>query len=188
MEAFEALVGELLPLDGWWVLNSVKLELAAEDRASFGKASMPNPELDLVAYRPSDDRLLVVECKNYLDSTGVTWRELRLEADTGGYRLFTSENRRQFYCDILLRQMRRTGLCTPATRVGVAIAVGKFCSKADERDIRSHFANKSWEVFGPEWVRAKLHQLAKQTWHVNSPVAVAAKLLVRLPTSFLEGS
>ena len=62
MEAFEAVVGELLPLDGWWVLNSVKLELSADDRVSFGKSSMPNPELDLVAYRASDDRLIIIEC------------------------------------------------------------------------------------------------------------------------------
>ncbi len=32
---------------------------------------MPRPEIDVVAWKPSTNQLLIIECKSYLDSTGV---------------------------------------------------------------------------------------------------------------------
>lgn len=71
MGAFEQVVSEMLWRDGFWVQTSVKVDLKKEDKKRVGKPTMPRPELDIVAYKGSDNSLYVVECKSYLNSRGV---------------------------------------------------------------------------------------------------------------------
>jgi hypothetical protein len=71
MHAFEDLVGRLVRRDGYWVRHSVKVDLTKDEKGALGQPSLPRPELDLVAYRPSDNVLALIECKSFLDSNGV---------------------------------------------------------------------------------------------------------------------
>ncbi len=74
MDAFESLISMLLRHEGYWTTPSFKVELTPADKAKIGRESSPRWEIDLVAYKPSTDELLAVECKSLLDSTGVVFR------------------------------------------------------------------------------------------------------------------
>ncbi|MFN0156735.1 MAG: hypothetical protein ACKVRP_01530 [Bacteroidota bacterium] len=68
MDAFESVVAAILQRQGYWTLTSVKVELTKEEKREIGRHSSPRWELDVVAYRGSDNELRVVECKSFLDS------------------------------------------------------------------------------------------------------------------------
>ena len=74
MDAFETVVSEILWRDGYWVQNSLKVDLTKEEELAIGRPSTPRWELDIVAYSGRRNELLVVECKSYLDSFGVQFR------------------------------------------------------------------------------------------------------------------
>jgi len=68
MESLEELVSTLLWYEKYWTRNSVKVELSPEEKKAIEKRTIPRVEVDVVAYNPIKDELLLVECKNYLDS------------------------------------------------------------------------------------------------------------------------
>lgn len=111
VHAFEDLVDRLLRRQGYWTSHSVKVTLTADDKHSLGKPSLPRPELDLIAYRPASNVLALIECKSYLDSTGVT-----IAAFNGTnlkfaerFRLFTDKRFRVLITDRVLEQLAATG-------------------------------------------------------------------------------
>ncbi|TWT89758.1 hypothetical protein Mal64_01370 [Pseudobythopirellula maris] len=71
MDAFESLIATILMRDGFWVQTSLNVKLTKSEKVEIGRHSSPRWELDVVAYRPGDNVLRVVECKSYLDSSGV---------------------------------------------------------------------------------------------------------------------
>jgi hypothetical protein len=76
MDAFERVVAELFWARNYWVRTSVKVELTKAQKVELDNHSMPRPEIDLVAYRAAENELLVLECKSYLNSRGVTFAEV----------------------------------------------------------------------------------------------------------------
>jgi hypothetical protein len=94
MDAFEQVVSEILWRDGFWVRSSVKVELTPEDKKAIGRTTSPRWELDVVAYRPSDNVLRIVECKSYLDNpgVGVDWIDERKESATDDLSCFRRQN------------------------------------------------------------------------------------------------
>ncbi|WP_321326813.1 hypothetical protein [Thiomicrorhabdus sp.] len=91
MDYFENIVKRLLEEEGYWVFQSVKVNLTREEKALIGKYSMPRPEIDIVAFKPKGNKLLIIEAKSYLDSQGVKYAELNqsYEIPEGRYKLFT---------------------------------------------------------------------------------------------------
>ena len=75
MDAFESVVAMLLKRDGYWTTTGFKVELSKAERRAIGKHSAPRWEIDVLAYKASINELLVVECKSFLNSTGVVFRE-----------------------------------------------------------------------------------------------------------------
>jgi len=71
MDAFEQVVAEILWRRGYWVRTSVKVGLSKAEKEAIKLPSTPRWELDVVAYKGSDNSLLAVECKSFLDSPGV---------------------------------------------------------------------------------------------------------------------
>jgi hypothetical protein len=71
MDAFEQVVSEILWMSGFWVRTSVKVDLTKEEKRLIGRHSSPRWELDIVGYSGRENLLRVVECKSFLDSTGV---------------------------------------------------------------------------------------------------------------------
>jgi hypothetical protein len=58
-------------MSGCWVRTSVKVELTKEEKREIDRHSSPRWELDIVGYNARENLLRIVECKSYLDSTGV---------------------------------------------------------------------------------------------------------------------
>ena len=106
MDAFESIISTLLAREGFWVRTSYKVELTKPDKREIGRPSSPRWEIDVLAYRPQDNVLQIVECKSYLDSRGVTFKGL--DPDTGGssrYKLFNEPNTRKVVFRRLVQQL-----------------------------------------------------------------------------------
>jgi hypothetical protein len=80
MDAFENLMGLLLRREGHWTASSVKVDLTKDQKRAVSRPSSPRWEIDLVAYRGSTNELLAVECKSFLDSPGVEFRNSVFES------------------------------------------------------------------------------------------------------------
>ena len=63
MDYFEALVKTVLEREGYWMIQSFKVELTKEEKRELGRPSTPRPEIDLLAFSPVNDQLMVIEVK-----------------------------------------------------------------------------------------------------------------------------
>ena len=180
MEAFEIVVGEILSREGYWVRNALKVELTKEEKREIGRPSSPRWEIDLVGYSACRKELVVVECKSYLDSSGVAYRAL-VEPNlrfAQRFKLFNEEKLRQVVFDRLHQQMVDAGLIPEETTVKLALAGGKIVSDGDREKIREHFDDRGWYFWDDEWIRRRLKAISKEGYE-NSSVAIVSKLLLR---------
>lgn len=179
MDAFEQLVAEALFSQGYWVETSVKVILTKEEKEKIGRKSSPRWELDLVAYRPCDNEMLIVECKSFLDSTGVQWAELQDSHPSTRYKLFKEPVLREVVLNRLRLQMASQGRCSDDVKLRLGMAMGK-AKNGDEAVLRSHFELNGWLLLGPDWLRARLSELAGMSYS-NQVSAIVSKLLLRSP-------
>lgn len=181
MDAFEQVVGMLLERDGFWVRTSYKVILKKKDKLRIGLPSCPRWEIDVLAYKPSANLVRVVECKSFLNSTGVSY-----DAFTGKnakkakrYKLFTDATLRNVVLARLKRQLRqkKNGMVLPRPRIVLCLAAGRI-RKGDEARIGKYCEEKGWQLFGTEWFRAHFLKLP-DTDYENDVATVAAKLAKR---------
>ena len=66
MDAFEQLASDIFWNEGYWVRTGFKVELTREEKIRIGRHSAPRWEIDLVAYSPTSNEVLALECKSYL--------------------------------------------------------------------------------------------------------------------------
>lgn len=179
MDAFEELVAEVLRSEGYWTQTSVKVELTKEEKVAIGRRSNPRWEIDVVAYDARLNEILAVECKSFLDSTGVQFNEL-LESDEvtrGRYKLFCERRTREVVLARLGRQFTERGFCRPGVTTRLAMAIGKS-KKGDAARIADLFAQQDWKLFDDCWLRKSLHRMAGDGYQ-NRVSSVVAKLLLR---------
>jgi len=93
MNAFEQIVAGLLKAEGYWTITGYKVNLNRQEKEDIGKYSMPRPEIDILAYKGGEDQLIWVECKSYLDSSGVKYSSFSDKNDAGynRYKVFNNE-------------------------------------------------------------------------------------------------
>lgn len=180
MDAFEHLVGEILWMEGYWVRPSVKVELTKEEKRLIGRHSSPRWELDIVAYHAKKNTLRVVECKSYLDSTGVTAAAFdgTNQKAAERYKLFNEPKLRRIVFNRLCLQLTEAEACRKNPHVELALACGKIKSEADRKKIRAHFDKQGWALWDEPWLRARLRHMAKQSYE-NQVASVVAKLILR---------
>ncbi|MER3439716.1 MAG: hypothetical protein C4346_20165 [Chloroflexota bacterium] len=77
----------------------------------------------------------------------------------------------------VVSHMAKHGMCLPNTQPRLGMAVGKF-KRGDEAAIRILFEQRGWMLFGPDWFRARLGELAGKSYR-NHTASVVAKLLLR---------
>lgn len=178
MDAFETVIASILQRRGFWTLTSVKVDLTKAEKRGIGRHSSPRWELDIVAYRGSDNELRVVECKSFLDSPGV-----ECGAFDGTNR--AAESRYKLFCDSTLRrvvlrrlqlQLTESGFCRKEPTVKLCLAAGKVRGDADR--LRKQFEKKGWILLGPDEIRAELKAL-RDSGYENSVAAVVAKIILR---------
>jgi hypothetical protein len=177
MDAFEQLVAEILSADGFWVQTSVKVRLTKDEKVRIGRHSSPRWELDVVAYKASINELWALECKSFLDSTGVQLAELQDGHSSKLYKLFREPVLRETVLTRLALQFVEEGRCRPDPVVKLGMVAGKVKRGQDEMILR-HFAERKWEFFGPQWMHDRLERAA-QDGYDNKVSSVVAKLLLR---------
>lgn len=177
MEAFEILAGELFWRKGYWVQNSVKVPLTKEDREQIERPSCPRWEIDLVAFSGRDNQLLAIECKSYLDSTGVTFKELTDTSKKGRYKLFCEPVLREVVLERLRSSLSSDGYIPQNASVSLGMVAGKL-KNGDQDQIEALFDENGWQFFGPSWIKAAVRALATDSYH-NEASSLVAKILLR---------
>lgn len=95
MNAFEQIVSDIMQRKGYWTRIGYKIELKKEEKVKIGTPSMPDLEIDVLAYKAITNELIWIECKSYLDSLGVRYEDLLPEGKNASrYKIFTDKNRR----------------------------------------------------------------------------------------------
>jgi hypothetical protein len=177
MDAFESLVSMLLRHDGYWTIPSFKVNLTKEEKRKIGRHSSPRWELDLVAYKGSTNEVLAVECKSFLDSTGVTFRDGKFEPEDR-YKVFNDKVLRSVVFKRLVKQLVESGSSAAAPKVTLCLAIGKIADKSDGQGLERHFRARRWRLFDVEWVRERL-RLASKRGYENDVAFVVSKILLR---------
>jgi len=179
MDQFESIVATLFEAHGFWVRRSFKANLTKEERRRIGKYSIPRPEIDLLALDFSDNCVLAVEAKSFLDSPGVKASDLEEQYDvpTGRYKLFTSERYRSVVCQRLLKDLKANGMGNAKTKVGLGLVTGKVY-RAQSDAIRELMRKKKWFFWGPEDIKQRVTALANRGYE-NDPAIITAKILMR---------
>lgn len=177
MDAFEELVAEVLRADGYWVHQGYKISLTREEKQALGNPSMPRPEIDLVAYKAGTGELLSLECKSYFDSGGVHARDLLPGGKNAQrYKMFVNTELRAMVLRRLVEQLVDAGSVagTPVPKLGMIYG---FATPSNTAILEQHFAENGWELYGPDWLKGHLQQMALRSYD-NQVASVVAKLLL----------
>jgi hypothetical protein len=178
MDSFEQIVASILERHGYWTRTSVKVDLTREEKRTIRRPSSPRWELDVVGYRGCDNHLLVLECKSYLDSTGVQVSTFtgKQPKDEKKYKLFFDETLRNVVLTRLVNQLIEQGFCLPEPKLTLGLVAGKVYG--DEERLRDYFDERKMELWTPTVIREELIAL-KDSKYENSVAAVVAKILLR---------
>lgn len=180
MDAFEQIAARLFEVQGYWTRIGYTVELTKAQKASIGQPSLPRPQLDVLAYKPATNELLIVECKSYLDSRGVMLAGFHGQpnADKDVYKMFNRQALRELVMSSLLVQLRSEGLLSGAEpSVRLVLVAGKVHS-ADEPKLRQLFAERGWTFVGPSEVAAGVRAFAARGYE-NDVMTIVTKVLER---------
>ena len=179
MNAFEDIEKIYLEEEGYWVRQSVKVNISREEKRELGTHTMPRPEIDLVALNVKKNELLLIEVKSYLDSYGVYYEAVSDEEDhlASRYRLFTNGEFRKIVTERLREEYLEQGLIKETTKINYALAAGHIHSSEDESRIRGYFLSQKekWILFSSKQIKDKIKELAEKGWE-DSLVVMTAKL------------
>lgn len=182
MNAFESLVGQLMEREGYWIRSNYKVNLTKEEKQAIGRPSSPRWEIDLVGYNPVANVLRIIECKSYLDSTGVRARDFNEggQFNANRYKLFTDRELRSVVLEAIVRQLSEVGACSPEPRIELCLVAGKTATAKDKAAIVELFEVQGWHFFDVAWIRGCLQRMATDGYE-NSVASVVAKLLKDAP-------
>lgn len=179
MDYFEAIVRTLLEDDGFWTRQSMKVNLSKEEKRAIGKPTIPRPEIDLIAFKPSAKEILAIEVKSFLDSSGVhlSCIQERHDVPNGRYKLFTCSNYREVVFARLNQDLIEQGLIESPLPIRLGLAAGKIHNKS-ETEIMNYLLSQNMFFWGPTTIKQRIQNLAKKGYE-NDPTVIAAKLLIR---------
>ncbi len=180
MDAFEQIAARLFEVQGYWTRIGYAVELTKEQKVAVGKHSIPRPQLDVIAYKPATNVLLVIECKSYLDSSGVRHAAFHGKEDVKKdvFKLFNRSKLRVMVLSCLVAQLRREGLLQgPDPEVRLVLVAGNVHSN-DEPRLRALFSERGWVFVGPMEVATGLRKFAGRGYE-NDLVTFVTKLLER---------
>jgi hypothetical protein len=178
VDSFEHVIAAILQRKGYWTQTCLKVDLTPDDKASIARKSSPRWELDVVGYRGYDNALVVLECKSFLDSTGVQTRTFlgENEGNEKYYKLFFEDATRHIVLARLCAQLVEQRFCAPEPKVTFGLAAGKI--QGDEAKLAEHFQKRGWELWTPKLIRDELLRLSESGYE-NSVASVVTKILVR---------
>jgi hypothetical protein len=177
MDSFETVVSLLLRREGYWTYPCFKVELTKEEKHAIGRHTSPRWEIDLLAYKAGTNELLVVECKSYLDSTGVSFRDGEF-ATPERYKLFNESKLREIVLERLKQDLVIKKMCNPNPKGILCLATGKIANVTDRAGLQAHFDKNGWRLFSDKWIKERLEK-ASEAEYENDISLVVTKLLTR---------
>jgi hypothetical protein len=120
--------------------------------------------------------LLAVECKSYIDSTGVSSKHFE-PSDNDRMKLFNDESLQGVVFRRMVQQLVDAGSVLPDPKVRLALLAGNI-KTADRPTIEAKFAEKNWLLFDAGWVRSRLGDLSGRSYE-DDVAALVAKFLLR---------
>lgn len=180
MDAFESIVAGLLWDEGYWTAIGYKVNLSKEAKKRLKNDSMPRPEIDILAYRARDNRLLWVECKSYLDSTGVKAEAFGGEGakNSERYRIFTQPEFRKEATIALLDQIVEEGRAPSKPSIFYCLVTGKIANDSERRKLHTIFeTHEDWILHDEAWVKDGLTRLAEKSYENDVAIQVAKLFL-----------
>lgn len=184
MDAFEVIAARFFEVQGFWTRIGVKVEITKAEKVALNNKSMPRPEIDVVAWKPSTNELLIIECKSYLDSTGVRVEHLhgRDEVENDKFKLFNRAALRATIVRALVRQLRDEGLIVGGDpSVQFILIAGKIYSR-HETKVRARCEACGWRLITPSELAQGVRRFAKRGYE-NDVITIVTKLLERNPAS-----
>jgi hypothetical protein len=173
MDAFEEIVAGLFRRNGFWTWQGYKVKLTPEDKRAIGKPSMPRPEIDVLAYRPSENQLLWIECKSYLDSLGVTIDGFNIsDGAPSRFKVFTSKQYRDVVSFNLIEQLSKSGLILPYPQLKYCLVAGKVHERS-RAALVAHFQQNGWLLYDEVWIRERLAELSGLGYEDDVAIIVA---------------
>lgn len=142
---------------------------------------MPRPEIDILAYQASDNRILWVECKSYLDSRGVKAEHIIFQDDSGKgrYKVFTWPKYRKVVTGELIIQVVNEKLTRPEPIINYCLITGKIATDNNRELLHQYFSKNGWLLYDEYWVKNKIESLAKKGYE-NDVAIIVAKLFSRM--------
>jgi hypothetical protein len=183
MDAFEIIAARFFEVQGFWTRIGMKVEITKPEKVALNNTSMPRPEIDVVAWKPGTNQLLVIECKSYLDSTGVRLEHLhgQEDMDNDKFKLFNRARLRTLVVTALIRLLRADGLIIgPDPSVQFVLIAGKIYSD-HEAKVRARCEECGWRLIGPAELAQGVRRFAKRGYE-NDVITIVTKLLERNPT------
>jgi hypothetical protein len=180
MDAFESIVAQILEVAGYWTRIGFKVELTKAEKKALGNASMPRPELDIVAFKPATNELLIVECKSWLDSGGVDLRSFTVPTSQffNRFKIFNDSKLSAVITRNLVEQLYKGGLLQNVQpNIKLVLAAGRIYSK-DEPKLLSLFANRGWRLMTPIEISTAIRALASAGYQ-NDVMTIVTKILER---------
>lgn len=177
MDHFESIICTLLEAEHKWVRKSFKVKLTHDDKIKIKKPSIPRPEIDLLAFDFSKNKVTAWEAKSFLDSPGVKLSDIQEEHEVakGRYKLFTSTIYREVILSRLLQNLIEHGMANAKTKVFLGLAAGNVYQKQSE-EIRKLLERKNCFFWSPDDIRQKVEELANSSYE-NDPAIITAKIL-----------
>jgi len=172
MNAFESLVTSLFRSDGYWMYPNYKVKLTGDEKRAIGRHSSPRWEIDTLAYDVRNNRLLAIECKSYLDSTGVHFRDGKFRFPQR-YKLFTEDILRATVLNRLKLQLVKEGLCPENVTVQLCLAVGRIAGGTNRDQLLMYFEKNGWKLFDDRWICDRVKKLADEDYQDDVAVLVA---------------
>lgn len=176
MDAFEHIVGLYLQEKNYWTRHSVKVDLTKSDKEKIKLPTIPRPEIDLVAYNPVSDEIILIEAKSYLNSSGVTIGGLSGtdKKTKDRYRLLNNKTYQKVVTDRLVKDFIKRQIIKKTTKVKYALAAGNVQNKS-LKDVAVYLAKNKYLYFDPIDIKQTIKNLANKGWDDNI-ITVTAKL------------
>jgi hypothetical protein len=179
MDSFENLISGIFSKQGFWVKQGFKVNLTKNDKKLISRPSSPRWEIDLVAYKPKNNELFVIECKSYLDSHGVSSNSFGIGTQSKDhYKLFNDNNLRKVVFRRLKKEMLKSGLCREGLKIKFCLVAGKIRSKFDLENLKTLFNKNKWLLFDDAWIRKELLRVSELGYE-DDVGTITAKLLLR---------
>ncbi len=175
MNAFEEIVAGLFRHEGYWTRASYKINLSKGDKVKLENPTMPRPEIDILAYKVTENTLLWVECKSYLDSRGVTIDPFVGKDDKNAkrYKVFTQPKFRKLVSARLINQVTRYGLTRTNPRIKYCLVAGHIAKGNHRAELQKHFKQNGWLLYDESWLKAGLKELSASGYEDDISIIVA---------------